>query len=242
MARSSMSALIAHLRTLVGDPSGTPTTYSAWQSAHAYVVGDARIPTVANGRWYRVIVAGTSAVSEPTFPTNGGSVIDGTVVWEDQGVIPSGTAQFTDDELQDALDERRMDVTEAQLRTVQTLAGTYTDYSAPRRWWEDSVVLKDGDGTTLSPDTEDLIAGRWTFTAGQARPVFITGAYYDLYGTASGVLETWAAAAAREFDFATDQQTFNRSQKREGLMATAREYARRAIQPGARPGWRSLDW
>src|SRR6185369_6338863 len=106
-----------------------------------YVVGDARRPTVANGHWYRVSVAGTSAVSEPTFPTNGGSVIDGTVVWEDQGVIPSGTEQFTDDDLQDALDERRTDVREAILRTQATFAGTYTEFVAPRRWWEDTVVL-----------------------------------------------------------------------------------------------------
>lgn len=237
-----MADLIARLRVLVGDPSGTPTTYSAWQTVHAYVLGDARRPTVANGHFYRALVAGTSGATEPTFPTNGGSVIDGTTVWEDQGTIPSGTEQFSDDDLQGFLDERRSFAREAMLRTTQTFAGTYTDFVAPRRWWEDSVVLSDGAGTTLTPDTEDLTGGVWTFTAGQATPVYITGSFFDMYGAASAVLEAWAAISSREFDFTTDQQTFNRSQKREGLMATAREYTRKAIPPGQSPAWRSSSW
>jgi hypothetical protein len=246
MARSSLADLITRLRVLVGDPSGTPTVYSAWQTVHAYVLGDARRPTVANGHWYRVIVAGTSAVGEPTFPTNGGSVIDGTAVWEDQGIIPSGSETFSDDQLQESLDERRTDVVEAQLRTRPSFGDpgliVFKEYFAPRRWWEDTVVLRNGQGTVLTPDVADLIAGHWSFTTGKAAPVYITGSFFDLYGSASTVLDMWAALTSREFDFSTDQQDFSRSQKREGLLATAREYARRAIQPGARPGWRSLDW
>lgn len=157
---------------------------------------------------------------------------------------PSGTT-FDDDAVQAALDERRTDVVEALLRTRPSFAGSsvvYHDYFAPRRWWEASVVLHDTHGTVLTPTTSDLIAGHWTFGSGQAQPVYLTGSFYDVYGTAQGLLESWAATVAPEFDFATDQQTFNRSQKREGLLAVAREFARKAIPPGRRPSWRSADW
>ena len=152
---------------------------------------------------------------------------------------------FDDDAMQDALDERRTDVVEASLRYRPSFdeSGTvFRDFFAPRRWWEDSVVLHDGAGSVVTPDSADLIAGHWTFDAGQAVPVFITGSFFDLYGTASGLLEAWAAAEARSFDFVTDGQRFDRSQKREGLLKVAAELARRAIPPGARPAWRSSDW
>lgn len=244
--RASMADLIARTRRMTGDPSGTPATYSAWQATHAFAIGDQRRPNPANGHFYRVTVPGTSGGSQPTFPTDGGSVIDGTAVWTDQGLIPSGTSTFTDQDIQDALDARRTDVVEAQLRTrpsfTQTSLVIFADYFAPRRFWEDSVVLKDHRGAVLTPDTADLTAGHWTFTAGQALPVYITGSFYDLYGAAQAICEEWAAIVARDFDFSTDQQDFSRSQKSAGLLAIAREYARKAVMPGPRPGWRSLDW
>lgn len=246
MARSSMAALITQLRSMIGDPATAAATYSAWQASHAYVLGDYRRPTVANGHFYRVLVAGTSGASQPTFPTNGGSVIDGTAAWADQGVIPAGSQTFSDDEIQTALDARRTDVVEAQLRTrpsfTQASLIVYVDFFAPRRFWEDSVVLQNYLGAILTPDTADLTAGHWSFTAGTSIPVYITGSFYDVFGSAQVLCEEWAAKVAREFDFGTDQQSFNRSDKAKGLLAVAREYARKAIAPGARPAWRSLDW
>lgn len=157
-----------------------------------------------------------------------------------------GSQQFADDDIQDALDARRTDVVEAQLRVrpsfTQTSLVIFVDFFAPRRYWEDSVALANYQGHALTPDSADLTAGHWTFVAGTAIPVYITGSFFDLYGSAQALLEQWASSVAREFDFATDGQSFNRSQKREGLLMAAREFARKAIQPGARPAWRSLDW
>lgn len=63
----------------------TPTdTLPIWQASTAYAIGDILQPTVPNGRRYRCTTAGTSNVSEPTWPTIGigSQVIDGTAVWE----------------------------------------------------------------------------------------------------------------------------------------------------------------
>lgn len=62
----------------------TPTyILPAWAASTAYDEGDSVIPTSANGFRYVVTVAGTSAGSEPTWPTTpiGQTVVDGSVTW-----------------------------------------------------------------------------------------------------------------------------------------------------------------
>ena len=60
---------------------------SAWVASTAYVIDDIVIPTVANTHYYKCTVAGTSDASEPTWPTDGSTVVDGTVTWIDMGPI-----------------------------------------------------------------------------------------------------------------------------------------------------------
>jgi len=58
------------------------TTYSAWAATTAYVLTNRRRPTTVNNLYYVVTTAGTSAATEPTWPTTiGTTVTDGTVVW-----------------------------------------------------------------------------------------------------------------------------------------------------------------
>lgn len=162
------------------------------------------------------------------------------------GTPPSMTSVFTDAELQDFLDSRRTEVLEAQVLPrptgVQGPMVSYRDYFAPRGMWEDSVILKDAAQYAITPATSDLIRGHWTFAANQVPPVFITGNFYDLYGSAAAALDAWGAKVALEFDFGTDRQTFSRSQKREGLESLAKTYRRLAVQPGKRPEWRGAYW
>lgn len=156
-------------------------------------------------------------------------------------------AAFSDDDLQRFLDDRRTDVHEAALRAVPSTVGgsvVYVTFAAPRRWWESDATLSDVDGAalTLAADGADPLNGRWTLAAAVTTSVYVTGRYFDMYGTAAAVCESWASKVALEFDFATDQQRFDRTGKRRGLLAVAREFWRRAVKPGARPGWHSSDW
>ena len=77
-------------------PAGTANsglsigTVTSWAAGTAYSVGTRRAPALtnakANGHIYEVTVAGTSSGTEPTWPTNGGTVVDGGVTWIDRGL------------------------------------------------------------------------------------------------------------------------------------------------------------
>ncbi len=69
---------------------GFVTPVSTWTLSTGYLVGDFVIPTVVNGHVYEATVAGTSDVTEPIFPTDGSTVVDGTVTWLDIGQNPAG--------------------------------------------------------------------------------------------------------------------------------------------------------
>lgn len=143
------------------------------------------------------------------------------------------TEVFTDDDLQAALDERRSEASAVALLEDAVLSGDPTTFRAPYGLWEADAVIASGSGP-LTPDVSDPLNGVWSFDAAPGTTLYLTGRTYDLWGTAANLLEEWAARVSLEFDFGTDQQSFNRSQKRENLLAVAREYGRRAIQPGSR--------
>lgn len=64
----------------------TPTSVGiAWVTVTAYSAGAVARPSVANAHLYQCTTAGTSGSSEPAWPTSGGTVTDGTVVWKDLG-------------------------------------------------------------------------------------------------------------------------------------------------------------
>lgn len=60
---------------------------AAAQTTHAYALGAIVVPATPNLHWYMATTAGTSGGSAPTFPTTGGTVTDGSVVWQDMGTI-----------------------------------------------------------------------------------------------------------------------------------------------------------
>jgi len=86
-------SLVHSLGTVEDAAALTP---NAWAAATPYSVGDIVTKVSSNGHFYLAISAGTSHASvEPTFPTNGGTVADGTtgLVWKDQGLIAAAVTK-----------------------------------------------------------------------------------------------------------------------------------------------------
>jgi hypothetical protein len=63
----------------------TPSTAFPWVASNAYNLGDVARPTAGNSHLYQCTTAGTSGSAQPTWPTGGGTVTDGTAVWTDLG-------------------------------------------------------------------------------------------------------------------------------------------------------------
>lgn len=77
-------------------PGMTATLYTPWGATIAYAVGDQVIPNPTDGLYFRCTIAGTSAGSQPTWPTTQGqTVTDGSVTWVCAGVTGSGTSPTT---------------------------------------------------------------------------------------------------------------------------------------------------
>jgi len=120
-----------------------------WAVATAYAVGAIRKPTTgADLHYYRCTVAGTShAATEPTWPTDGSTVTDGTVTWEDGGplLLVAGTDYNTD------LTLGRLQILATGRVGTHNSTGLATplvvDYTRPAAAWE---RLKTGAATELT--------------------------------------------------------------------------------------------
>lgn len=138
------------------------------------------------------------------------------------------TVIFESETLQQFLDAHRIDVIQQPLKYVSSVVsgGTvevHTFYTEVGDW-EDGVTITDTDGDTVTPDDEELVTGRWDFTADTDPPLYITGSYHDLYAAAADALEARAGMVALQYDFTADGATYHRSQQLQALLALSRQY------------------
>ena len=145
---------------------------------------------------------------------------------------PAGADEvWTDDEVQDWLDAHRDEVIEVELAyATQLVAGVTVvlEYAAEMGGWDDDAALTDANGDTLTADSINLVAGRWTFDEHQQPPVYLTGRNYDVYAAAADALEARAAQVALAYDFSADGASYHRSQQGEALLRLARQYRGRS--------------
>lgn len=74
---------LAHLKVSAVTVSAPPT--ATFASTTAYALNALVSPIAANGHYYKVTVAGTSGAVSPVWPTDGSSVMSGTVEFTDMG-------------------------------------------------------------------------------------------------------------------------------------------------------------
>lgn len=141
---------------------------------------------------------------------------------------------FTDQQIQDHLDDIRDEVRYEQMMqapTIVNLTGNlsgvasfiYADDFSQWHWWETDVVIQDGHFLVLTPLASDYLVGHFQFDSltpfvngtapGQYPPVFITGKSYDINLAAAVLWELRAGLLATAYDFTADGQSFHRSQQ-----------------------------
>src|SRR5260370_6661207 len=148
--------------------------------------------------------------------------------------LPIGSGQvFADQDIQDVLDESRLDVFNSEMRAEPTFTGAtfqFLDYTTTfggekaLGGWEDGMVLKQYLTTVVTLATIEPIVGHFTFAANTYPPVFISGKIYDVYRAAADLLERWSAKWALLFSVSVDGQSMQRSQAHAMLLDLAKQY------------------
>ena len=143
--------------------------------------------------------------------------------------LPNADFRFSDEQIQDALDVRRMEYRYLVLdaHPTKTSSGTtYKTYTAPVGDWDTATALYDYSFAALTPDETDCITGRWAFNTEPTRPVYLVGYTYDRYGAAADLLEQMMAM---ELADATKRLSLEslihlyRKRQRPGLVSVVRD-------------------
>lgn len=156
-----------------------------------------------------------------------------------RAVDDTGTASvWTDDELEDALDEHRMRVHRECLRIEEsyTDAGSATYYNYQSRFgnYEEGSAafeMEDGSGSARAAGTytANYINGSFTMDADQAgTALYLTGWSYDINGAASDLWRERAAQVSSYYNVGLDGHTLSRAQWFEHCEKMAELYARKA--------------
>ncbi len=141
---------------------------------------------------------------------------------------PAGITQlFEDQDIQDVMDESRLDVVNEVMRPQPTYTGAqiqFLDYYTSLGNWEDDWVIKQFLITEVTPSLAEPIAGHWQFSNSTLPPLYITGKNYDIYRAAADLLERQAAQWSLSFNINVDGQSLARSQAAQALQKLALTY------------------
>lgn len=141
---------------------------------------------------------------------------------------PAGASQtFTDQDIQNILDESRVNVRYLALAPSPTYSGStllYLDYFSDYGGWEDDVALFQYLTIPVTPTSSENIVGHFTFAQTTFPPVFATGKLYDVFRASADLLEGLAAQWMLSYNTAVDGQTFQRSQAQLQILALAKTY------------------
>jgi hypothetical protein len=152
-----------------------------------------------------------------------------------------GSPQFSDDQVQDALDATRITYDYLLLEPHPTLrncsATTYGLFVSPvGGGWEADYVLYDSARATVvnDPSSEVVNDGRFLRdNSNTDRFLYICGKQYDIYDAAAELCETWASDLKAQYDLQTGAGVLGRhrsalSQKYGQTVATAQLMRSRA--------------
>lgn len=153
------------------------------------------------------------------------------------GAFPNAQGVFSDQDLQDFLDMRRIDVWYDALmpRATRLPEGVLFYYDFYAEWpdWETDAVLVDSSYNTLTPSAADFLTGHWVFPESINYLVRIQGKRYDAYFSAAEALEAWSAKVMLDFDFGVGRgDSFSRSQKFKQLQSLSASYRMKAQPRG----------
>jgi len=163
---------------------------------------------------------------------------------------PAGeNQQFTDDDIQSALDSYRDDIRYEPLQIAPSIVNNantgneadtiFADFYSRYGWWESDVTLQaynDGKAwVVVTPVAVELMVDQAHFqfetdvfasgtAPGQLPPIFATGKVFDRFAAAASLLEMWASSMACAYDITVNGQSLHRSQMSQLKFTLANRY------------------
>lgn len=163
----------------------------------------------------------------------------------------AGFPYWSDDQIQDILDQCREDIYEEAIHPVaqRNSGGTveYREYRSAHAWFEQTaggtavwyLQAVDGAFVGTADYTVDYRTGRIVFAADQAGSArYLTGRAYDVYEAAAQVWDEKAAHVADRYDFSADGASFKASQ----MMSQYQKQAMRLRSQSTTGGVRTHRW
>ncbi|MFA7175542.1 MAG: hypothetical protein WC340_19360 [Kiritimatiellia bacterium] len=146
----------------------------------------------------------------------------------------SATAQFTDEAIQEQLDNDREYVLLTELTPYAEPDGTtQLKFQSQYKYWETDVALTNSAGTVLTPTTSDLKSGYFTFTTSQDA-VYATGFVYDVYAASAVLLTLWAGRIEQDVTkFSADGSSYEFEGLRNSKLKLAAQYKAKSTRYGA---------
>ncbi len=142
-------------------------------------------------------------------------------------------AQFTDQQLQDVLDQNVTLAMYEQLNPLMSITtggvAEYKAFAAPHTYWESDATVNDASYTALTPASSDFKVGYFTFNTTQALPLLIYGRWYDMNAAAADAWDLKAASYAAKFDFNVDGGSYQQSQQYQQAIAIAKQYRAKSV-------------
>lgn len=139
----------------------------------------------------------------------------------------SATPQFSDDDIQDVLDEGREDIVNMPLIPKPVYSGAsiqFLDYYTELGGWEDDMVIKQFLINPVTPSMIEPIAGHFQFAQSTLPPLVVTGKLHDVYRAAADLLERWSARYVMAYNVNVDGQSLQRSQIAAAMLTLAKQY------------------
>jgi len=147
---------------------------------------------------------------------------------------PAGASQaFTDEDIQEQLDEVREYVRLDTLTPYAEPDDSQLKFQSPYKYWESGLVLTDPAGTVLTPSTSDLKSGYFTFLTSQ-EAVDATGFTYDVYAASAVLLTLWAGRIEQDLTkFSADGSSYEFEGLGNSKLKLASQYKAKSPRFGA---------
>ena len=147
-----------------------------------------------------------------------------------RSLLPSSASSLlSDDALCEVLDDSS---TLTQASPAHAIAlpweTTFTRYASEQGDWEATPTVHDGT-QQVAVSQFDLSKGEFVLVDANPRKVlYLAGRYVDMNAAAAQALERLAGLLSTEFDFASDDQRFSRSQQVQMILQAAAQFRKQA--------------